>query len=77
MVEPKEIKWGFLVASSHKRCGNLDAAFREYEKLHDRFPESVECLRHLISACEAIGDGADDPRVSRYQDRLDKLLRRC
>ncbi|KAL7549269.1 hypothetical protein ACHAWF_012547, partial [Thalassiosira exigua] len=43
LVNKKEIKWGFMVASAHKRTGDHDAALRVYEKLHDLFPEDAEC----------------------------------
>jgi len=69
LIQPKEIKWGFMVASAHKRCGNLDMAFHEYEKLHDQFSENTECLRHLVSACETTGKPS-----YKYQDKLDKLM---
>ena len=69
LIQPKEIKWGLMVASAHKRCGNDDVAFHEYEKLHDQFPGNTECLRQLIDACKSQGKASYV-----YEDRLDKLL---
>ena len=58
-----------MVASAHKRCGNLDMALREYEKLRDQFPCNVEVLKHIISACKTAGK----PFFG-YADKLDKLM---
>ena len=70
LVEPKQIKWGLMIASAHKRCDNHNAAFIEYKKLHENFPESEECLRHLIETSEHVGESSFV-----YEDKLDKLLR--
>ena len=70
LVQPKEIKWGFMVASAHKRCGAHDIAFRVYEKLHDQFPESIDCLRYLVAECKAVGKSS-----YQFENRLDRLLR--
>lgn len=43
LIQPKEIKWGMILASNHKRCGNHDIAFQEYERLHEKFPGNEEC----------------------------------
>jgi len=72
LIQPKEIKWGFMSASAHKRCGANDAAFHEYERLLDqaRDPlQRIECLRCLVATCESVGK-ASYP----YQERLDKLI---
>ena len=69
LVQPKEIKWGFAIASAHKRCGEHDIAFHAYQKLYDDFPENEECLRHLISSSETLGQSS-----FKYQEKLDTLL---
>ena len=43
LIQPNEIKWGMILASNHKRCGNHDIAFQEYERLHEKFPGNEEC----------------------------------
>ena len=51
LIQPKEIKWGMILASNHKRCGNHDIAFQEYQKLHEKFPENEECKSTFFSSC--------------------------
>lgn len=62
---------GFMVASAHKRCGDHDVAFREYEKLQDQFPENEKVLRCLVAESKANGQPS-----YQYEDKLDRLLRR-
>ena len=70
-MEPNEIKWSLMVASCYRsitkdiasqirsclcrRAGLLYQAFDEYERIHRSHPDSVECLRFLVSLCEDVG----------------------
>eukprot|EP01137_Pigoraptor_chileana_P011552 Opistho-2@62617 len=40
-----------MVASCHRRSGNYQMAFDTYKKIHQRFPDNIECLRFLVRIC--------------------------
>ena len=69
LIEPQESKWGFTLASAHKKVGDHDLAFLEYEKLHNRFPENEKVLRCLIDTSNVLGK----PSFS-YEAKLERLL---
>jgi hypothetical protein len=37
-----------MVGACHRRTGNLHQAYSSYSTALDRFPDSEECVRHLI-----------------------------
>lgn len=48
-------KWRLLVATCLKRIGQFHKALAEYQDIHRRFPENVECLKFLIRLCGDLG----------------------
>lgn len=38
-------KWQLMVASCHRRGGSYQHAFETYKKIHERFPDNVECKK--------------------------------
>lgn len=59
---------GFMVASAHRRTGANNSALHVYEKLHDNFPENIECLKCLIAMCKAV-----EKPYYHYQEKLAKV----
>ena len=43
LVHPNEVKWGMMTASALRRIDDDEGALREYEALHQRFPDNTEC----------------------------------
>ena len=38
-----------MVASCYRRSGNYAAALDEYKKIHQKFPDNIECMIIFIS----------------------------
>ncbi|KAM3176104.1 hypothetical protein ACTXT7_007179 [Hymenolepis weldensis] len=43
LMQPDEIKWQLMIASCHRKSGNYQQALKAYKKIHNKFPESIEC----------------------------------
>jgi tetratricopeptide (TPR) repeat protein len=69
-IVPKEAKWLLMVASCHRRMGNLPQALSMYETVHKLFPYDQECLRYLITICKEL-----DVKHTHYDVALRKLER--
>ena len=47
-----------MIAASHRRAGNYQAAFSTYQTVHGRFPDNADALKFLIRLCtELDGEG--------------------
>lgn len=42
LVQPNEVKWGMMTASALRRIDDDEGALREYETLHQRFPDNTD-----------------------------------
>ncbi|XP_011499901.1 PREDICTED: intraflagellar transport protein 88 homolog [Ceratosolen solmsi marchali] len=54
-LAPNEPKWRLLVASCLRRAGQFHKAFTEYQDIHKKFPDNIECLKFLIRLCNDLG----------------------
>ncbi|KIH44805.1 tetratricopeptide repeat protein [Ancylostoma duodenale] len=43
IMQPNEIKWQLMMASSHRRAGNYQKALELYRNIHKKFPANIEC----------------------------------
>jgi len=68
-IQPKEIKWQLMIASCYRRSGNYQHAYEKYKKIHEQFPENVECLRFLVRISTDLGM----KEVQEYVNKLSKL----
>ncbi|KAJ3218850.1 Intraflagellar transport protein 88 [Dinochytrium kinnereticum] len=55
VIQPGEVKWQLMIASCYRRSGNYQQAFETYKRIHEKFPENVECLRFLVRICTDLG----------------------
>jgi intraflagellar transport protein 88 len=69
LIEPNEVKWQLMTASCHRRSGNYQAAFDTYKRVHEKFPENIECLKFLVKICSDLGM----KEISVYKNKLEKL----
>uniref|UniRef100_UPI00358E98C6 intraflagellar transport protein 88 homolog isoform X2 n=1 Tax=Myxine glutinosa TaxID=7769 RepID=UPI00358E98C6 len=65
-IQPHQVKWYLMIASSHRRSGNYHAALQMYRFIDTKFPDNVECLRLLVRLCKDLGL----PEVQQYSNKL-------
>lgn len=70
VVQPSEVKWRLMVASCHRRLGDLHKAFELYHQIHKENPDNIESLQYLEALCRDLGKPVDE-----YSKALDKLRR--
>ncbi|KAJ3102294.1 Intraflagellar transport protein 88 [Phlyctochytrium planicorne] len=68
VIQPNEVKWQLMIASCFRRSGNYQQAFETYKRIHEKFPDNVECLRFLVRICTDLGM----KEVQEYATRLAK-----
>ncbi|RCN30846.1 tetratricopeptide repeat protein [Ancylostoma caninum] len=51
IMQPNEIKWQLMMASSHRRAGNYQKALELYRNIHKKFPANIECKEHYFHDC--------------------------
>ncbi|KAI9106153.1 hypothetical protein DFS34DRAFT_574330 [Phlyctochytrium arcticum] len=71
IIQPAEVKWQLMVASCFRRSGNYQASLEMYKKVHERFPDNVECLRFLVRICTDLGL----KQVHEYAEKLTRVER--
>ncbi|OAD62752.1 Intraflagellar transport protein 88 like protein [Eufriesea mexicana] len=54
-LAPEEPRWRLLVAACLRRIGQFHKAVLEYQDIHNKFPENVECLKFLVRLCSDLG----------------------
>ena len=69
-IQSNEPKWKIMVASCYRRMGNDSKAIDLYKRIHDEFPDNIDCLQYLVSHLK--GTGQD---YEHYSTLLKKLLR--
>ena len=69
MKRPNEIKWLLMIAACYRRAGNYQNALQCYKRIHEKFPENVECLKFLVRICNDL----TLPEGMEYLERLKKL----
>ncbi|KAJ3053393.1 Intraflagellar transport protein 88, partial [Rhizophlyctis rosea] len=67
-IQPSEVKWRLMIASCHRRSGNYQMALETYKRIHEKFPDNVECLRFLVRICTDLG-------MKEGQEYVEKLTR--
>lgn len=55
IIQPQEVKWQLMIASCYRRSGNYQQSFETYKRIHEKFPDNVECLRFLVRICTDLG----------------------
>uniref|UniRef100_A0A0R3T9T1 TPR_REGION domain-containing protein n=1 Tax=Rodentolepis nana TaxID=102285 RepID=A0A0R3T9T1_RODNA len=71
LMRPNEIKWQLMIASCYRKSGNFQKAFEVYKKIHNKFPDSIECLQFLVR----LQSDTDLPEADMYMDKLDKAIK--
>ncbi|XP_050461871.1 intraflagellar transport protein 88 homolog isoform X2 [Cataglyphis hispanica] len=54
-LAPDEPRWRLLVAACLRRTGQFHKALIEYQDIHNKFPDNIECLKFLIRLCSDMG----------------------
>lgn len=54
-LAPDEPRWRLLVAACLRRTGQFHKALLEYQDIHSKFPENIECLKFLVRLCSDLG----------------------
>lgn len=54
-LAPDEARWRLLVAACLRRTGQFHKALTEYQDIHNKFPDNIECLKFLIRLCSDLG----------------------
>ncbi|XP_066598003.1 intraflagellar transport protein 88 homolog [Prorops nasuta] len=54
-IAPEEPRWRLLVAACLRRTGQFHKALSEYQDIHEKFPENIECLKFLTRLCSDLG----------------------
>ncbi|KAK6730670.1 hypothetical protein RB195_007255 [Necator americanus] len=71
IMQPNEIKWQLMMASSHRRAGNYQKALDLYKNIHKKFPANIECLKFLVRITTDLGM----PESKEYMEKLGKAER--
>uniref|UniRef100_A0A0K0CUF9 TPR_REGION domain-containing protein n=1 Tax=Angiostrongylus cantonensis TaxID=6313 RepID=A0A0K0CUF9_ANGCA len=71
IMQPNEIKWQLMMASSHRRAGNYQKALELYSSIHKKFPANIECLKFLVRITTDLGM----PEAKDYMEKLGKAER--
>ncbi|WKX92854.1 hypothetical protein Q1695_010691 [Nippostrongylus brasiliensis] len=71
IMQPNEIKWQLMMASSHRRAGNYQKALQLYKNIDKRSPGNIECLKFLVRITTDLGL----PEAKEYVDKLAKAER--
>ncbi|XP_012276571.1 intraflagellar transport protein 88 homolog [Orussus abietinus] len=54
-LAPDQPRWRLLAAACLRRTGQFHKALAEYQDIHKKFPENIECLKFLIRLCSDLG----------------------
>ncbi|XP_044011055.1 intraflagellar transport protein 88 homolog isoform X2 [Aphidius gifuensis] len=54
-LSPDQPRWRLLVAACLRRTGQFHKALEEYQDIHRKFPDNIECLKFLIRLCSDLG----------------------
>ncbi|EPY42100.1 intraflagellar transport protein IFT88 [Angomonas deanei] len=54
-IQPQEVRWPLMIASCHRRRGDVVQAKRLYEQVHRKNPDNVECIKYLVQLCKDSG----------------------
>ncbi|CAI4226801.1 unnamed protein product [Auanema sp. JU1783] len=75
IMQPNEIKWQLMMASSQRRAGNYQKALDLYKNINRKFPENIECLKFLVRLCTDLGmpDAADFGEKLKKVERVNAL----
>ncbi|CAD6186482.1 unnamed protein product [Caenorhabditis auriculariae] len=68
IMQPNEIKWQLMMASSHRRAGNYQKALELYRNIHRKFPQNIDCLKFLVRITTDLGM----PEAKEYVEKLEK-----
>lgn len=71
-IEPNEVKWQLMIASCHRRRGELLLAKRLYEQIHRKYPSNIESLRYLVQICK---DGGFMDEANEWLEEMKKAER--
>ena len=75
VIEPNEVKWHLMNASSLRKIGNFHQALEKYRQTHEKFPESREVLQYLIRLCKDMNMEKDLKEYESKLKKLDKIIR--
>lgn len=54
-MQPKEVKWGLMIASCYRRMNLFNEALKIYEDLYETNTDNVDCLRGLVQIRKELG----------------------
>ncbi|XP_015589688.1 intraflagellar transport protein 88 homolog [Cephus cinctus] len=54
-LAPDQPRWRLLAAACLRRTGQFHKALTEYQDIHKKFPENIECLKFLVRLCSDLG----------------------
>ncbi|KAJ8676662.1 hypothetical protein QAD02_012449 [Eretmocerus hayati] len=54
-LAPDQPRWRLLVATCLRRTGQFHKALAQYQDIHKRFPDNIECLNFLVKMCKDMG----------------------
>ncbi|KAI8815627.1 uncharacterized protein EV422DRAFT_548801 [Fimicolochytrium jonesii] len=70
-IQPQQVRWQLMIASCYRRVGSYQQSFETYKRIHEKFPDNVECLRFLVRICTDLGM----KEVAEYADKLARTER--
>ena len=70
-IQPKEVKWKLMVASCHRRVGELQKALRTYQDIERQHPDNFECLQYLCKICKELGMQEEGEAYSKKLTKAD------
>ncbi|CAG4940510.1 unnamed protein product [Colias eurytheme] len=50
-LQPNNPQWGLLIGGCLRASGRYQEALRVYKKLNARFPDDIQCLKHIVKLC--------------------------
>jgi len=65
-IQPKEVKWGLMIASCYRRMNLFNEALKVYEEIYEENPDNIDCLRGLVQIRKDLG--------MKYQQFSEKLM---
>ena len=54
-IQPKEVKWGLMIASCYRRMNLFNEALKVYEEIYDQNQDNIDCLRGLVQIRKELG----------------------
>jgi len=74
-IQPSKSDWQLMVASCHRRIGNLQQAKKCYEKIHAKDPDNYECVQYLEQICRDLNMRKEERMYAEKKTKLKNRMK--